>query len=531
MLGTRIVICMLAIAASTGAVSAKSAELYEAGRAVIPAGQGVGASERIDQLVFGRLQDDLGLPLPRLCSDSVFLRRAYLTVIGTLPSEDEARVFLDSDAPDKRQRVIDELLGRPEFVDYSAMRWSDLLRVKAEFPINLWPNAVQAYYRYIHASLRENKPYHEFVRELLTSSGSNFRVGQVNFYRAMQDRSPHGIASTVALTFLGERVEHWPKKKHDALAGFFSQVSYKPTSEWKEEIVFFDPAADEAGLSEQARFPDGSAAEIEAGQDPRGVFANWLLRPENKGFSRCVSNRVWFWLMGRGLVHEPDDFHAGNPPSNPGLLEFLQDEFVGSRCDTVHLFRIILNSQVFQISPIPGRDSAESATNFGHYVPRRMGAEVLIDALNQITQTKEIYSSSIPEPFTFIPEEQRAIAMADGSITSSFLELFGRPPRDTGMAAERSLESNAAQRLHLLNSTHVLGKIDDCPLVRDAPHDDAEMRSHLETIYLTLLSRAPSAEEVALLESYSETSRLYGDDLASDVVWALLNSPEFFLIH
>lgn len=505
--------------------------LYELGRVSVPAGEGISASEKIDQLVFTRLRDELNLPLPRLCSDSVFLRRAYLAVIGTLPTAEDAVAFLSSEDPSKRAGVIDELLQRPEFIDYSAMRWCDLLRVKAEFPINLWPNAVQAYYRYIHSSLVEGIPYHEFVRGLLTASGSNFRVGQVNFYRAMQDRSPHGIAAAVALTFLGERAEQWPRRKHDALASFFSQVNYKLTSEWKEEIVFFDPSTDTEGMLRNARFPDGKKAIIEPGEDPRGVFADWLLRRGNDGFSRCMSNRIWYWLMGRGVVEEPDDFRSDNPASNPELLEFLSNEFVGSTCSAKHLFRVILNSQTFQISPIPAQDTPESLANFAHYPTRRMGAEVLIDALNQVTGTSEVYSSSIPEPFTFIPDGQRAIAVADGSITSSFLELFGRPPRDTGRVSERSRKPNAAQLLHLLNSTHVHRKIKACPLVSEAPRSEVAMRAHVGEIYLTLLGRRPSADEIDRLERYSKSAGLKGRDFASDVFWALLNSPEFSLIY
>ena len=184
----------------------------------------------LDRLVFARL-DKLGIQPAAVCSDAVFLRRAYLDVIGTLPSGFEAREFILSRSPTKRRDLVDKLLARDEFADYWAMKWSDLLRVKAEFPINLWPNAAQGYYRWIHTAVRDNLPYDRFVRELLTSSGSNFREAPVNFYRAMQNRQPAGIAQTVALTFMATRAEKWPAGRLAGMAGFFSQVGYKSTAE------------------------------------------------------------------------------------------------------------------------------------------------------------------------------------------------------------------------------------------------------------------------------------------------------------
>lgn len=505
--------------------------VFESGPVELRTGPGATASDRVDDLVFKRL-NELNLKPANLCSDAVFLRRAYLCVIGTLPTEEEVSAFLQATDPDRRARLIDELLRRDEFADYWAMKWGDLLRVKAEFPIKLWPNAAQAYHRWIYTSVRSNKPFHQFVRELLVANGSNFREGEVNFYRAMQDRSPRGIAATVALTFLGERADKWPKKKLDALAGFFSQVAYKSTSEWKEEIVFFDPAADKDGLARKALFPDGRPPGVDPSrEDMRVIFADWLLRPENPWFSRNIANRVWAWLMGRGIVHEPDDHRQDNPPVNPELLALLQQEFVTSRCDMKHLFRVILNSRTFQLSSVPAQDTTEAAANFAHYPLRRMEAEVLIDALNQITGTQESYSSPIPEPFTFVPEDVRAVALADGSITSSFLELFGRPPRDTGFESERNRNSSAAQRLHLLNSTHLHQKVKTCPLVIAAHEGESKPRDLAAAIYLTVLSRPPTEQELAAVEEHSRTTYAAGRELAEDLVWALINEPEFIYIH
>lgn len=503
--------------------------VYEQGPVDFKIGENPSISDQVDELVFSRLHD-LDLDPSDLCSDSSFLRRAYLIVMGTLPTAEAAEAFLQNRDPDRRTKLIDELLDSEEYAEYWAMKWCDVLRVKAEFPIKLWPNAAQAYHRWIYTGIRDNKPYHQFVRELLIANGSNFRDGEVNFYRAMQDRSPHGIAATVALTFMGERAEKWPKKKLDAMAGFFGEMNYKSTSEWKEEIVFYDPTADKEELAKGAIFPDGTAANLQKSkQDPRAVFADWLLRPDNHSFGQNIVNRLWAWIIGYGIVQEPDDFRPDNPPSNPALLELLEKEFVSNNCDMKHLIRVILNTKTFQLSSIPKLDAPEATANFAHYPLRRMDAEVLIDALNQITSTDEIYSSPIPEPYTFVPEDIRAIGIADGSITSSFLELFGRPPRDTGYVEERNSKPSAAQRLHLLNSSHVLNKIKACPLVSEAIESGMNTEELTKKAYLTILSRFPMPEELQAIKEYGGDSG--GREVVEDIIWMLFNQPEFYFIH
>ncbi len=415
---------------------------------------------KIDELVFAKLQQ-LKIEPANLCSDGVFLRRVYLDTIGTLPTVDEARSFLDDKSADKRRVLIDHLLERPEFADYWAMKWSDLLRVKAEFPINLWPNGAQAYHRWIRTSIKEDMSYDRFVRELLTACGSNFRTPQVNFFRALQSKEPTAIAQAVALVFMGVRAESWPKERWAGMAVFFSQVGYKPTREWKEEIVVFDPrkAKTPPGTPPPAAvFPDGTKAELPPGRDPREVFADWLINAKNPWFGRQIVNRAWYWLLGRGIVHEPDDIRADNPAQNKELLNWLAEELVRAKYDLKHIYRLILNSTTYQLSCIPKSKGPEAAANFACYPLRRLEAEVLLDAICQVTGTTESYSSMIPEPFTFIPEKQRSIALPDGSITSSVLETFGRPPRDTGLESERNNRMTAAQALHLLNSSHVRGR-------------------------------------------------------------------------
>jgi hypothetical protein len=497
---------------------------YERDAAAIP-------QSRIDELVLGQLER-LGIEPAHPCSDAVFVRRVYLDVIGTLPTTAEARAFLSDTDPNKRSVLIDRLLEREEYADYWAMKWSDLLRVKSEFPINLWPNAVQAYHRWIHTCLRENVPYDRFARELLTASGSNFRVPQVNFYRAVQSREPPALARAVALTFMGVRAENWPKDRLAGMAAFFAQVGYKSTDEWKEEIVFFDrEKATASGVSTTAVFPDGTSVQLSPEQDPREVFADWLIRPANPWFTRSIVNRVWSWLLGRGIIQEPDDIRPDNPPVNPELLVYLEQELVAAHYDLKHLYRLILNSRTYQQSFIPRTNRPEGDANFSHYPLRRLEAEVLIDALCQITGTAEQYSSPIPEPFTFIPEEERSIALADGSITSSFLETFGRSPRDTGLESERNNRTTAAQRLHLLNSSHIQRKIEQGPGLRALLQPGRRPQEVVTELYLTILSRFPTEEELKVLQGFTRPGAGNRRAAVVDLAWALINSPEFLYRH
>ncbi len=482
----------------------------------------------VDTRVLAALQKQ-GIEPAHPCSDEVFIRRAYLDIIGTLPEPADVRQFLQDDSPDKRAALIEALLEREEFADYWALKWGDLLRVKAEFPINLWPNAVQAYQRWIRDAVKENRPYDQFVRELLTSSGSNFRVPPVNFYRAVQGREPSGLAEAVALTFMGTRFANWPEERRAGMAAFFSRVAYKSTDEWKEEIVYLDL---EAADPLEAVFPDGAKARIEPGSDPRVAFADWLITPDNPWFTRNIVNRIWAWLLGRGIIHEPDDIRPDNPPANPELLSYLQEELVGAKYDLRHIYRLILNSRTYQQSSIPRSDDPAAEATFAYYPVRRLDAEVLIDALDWVGGTGEDYSSPIPEPFTFIPEEQRTIALADGSITSTFLQMFGRPPRDTGLESERGSDITDAQRLYLLNSTDVYRRITNSPWLRRAAiAADGDRAELIRAVYLTLLSRHPTPAEQAAAEAYWQTPGLGSSDAATDLAWSLINSMEFLYRH
>lgn len=485
---------------------------------------------KIDELVFAQLQK-LNLAPANLCSDAVFVRRVFLDVIGTLPTASEAQQFMADRNPEKRRRLIDRLLARDEYADYLALKWGDALRIKAEFPINLWPNAAQSYHRWVHDALRDNKPCDQFARELLTGNGSNFENPPVNFYRAMQNRTPSGIAQTVALTFLGERAGQWPSNKLAGFSVFFANLSYKTTAEWKEEIVFFSAASTNAGAlngsPRKAILPDGSTVKLSPDKDPRIVFADWLVKDPQ--FARNLANRAWAWLLGRGIVQEPDDFRADNPPSNPALLAFLEKELVSSGYDFKRLYRLILNSKTYQLSSIPPSSSPAAAANFAYYPLRRLDAEVLIDALNQITGASEKYSSSIPEPFTFIPENLRSIALPDGSITSSFLDMFGRPSRDTGQESERNNRITAAQKLTLLNSSLMQKKIESSRMIDFQTSPNRPTTDIVTGMYLGILSRYPTVlENKTALDYFQSGNRRQA---AVDLAWALMNSTEFLYRH
>lgn len=494
---------------------------------------GVQARNGVDEAVFARLAE-LGLRPAPLCSDAVFLRRLYLDVTGTLPGEQEVREFLTDGRPDKRDVWIEKVLAREEWADYLALKWSELLRVKAEYPVNLWPNAAQAYHRWIRDAFRRNVSYDRFVRALLTSSGSNFREPAVNVYRAVPSRDPVGIARAVALTFLGVRWEHCPSNQWAGMAACFAGVAYKPTGEWKEEIVYHDPRSPRIrewwGSEGRVRMPDGAELVLEPGRDPRELFADWLIRAENPWFSACLANRVWSWLMGRGIVHEPDDFRPDNPPSNPALLRYLSSELVSSGYDWKHLFRVILRSHTYQQSCVPAVPGPESAVNFACYPVRRLEAEVLLDALNQVTSSGDSYTSAIPEPWTVLPAGTRAVLIPDGSISSPFLDLLGRSPRDTGLESERNLRSTPAQRLHWLNGSQVLRKIGQSPLVAWGAERGRGPREVAERFYGVVLSRLPTREELEVVE------RLFARaasrrEAAEDLLWALINTAEFVHRH
>lgn len=294
--------------------------------------------------------------------------------------------------------------------------------------------------------------------------------------------------------------------------------------------------------------------ELPADRDPRELFADWLITPANPWFTRSIANRVWSWLLGRGIIHEPDDLRPDNPPSNPALLAYLERELVEGHYDLQRLYRLILNSETYQLSAMPRCDRVEAAeANFATYPLRRLDAEVLIDAINKITGTTDLYTSPIPEPFTYIPANLPAIAIADGSITSPFLALFGRSARATGMENERDNRPLSAQWLHLLNSSHIQRKIESGPKLKALLDAGRNQAAIVEELYLTVLSRFPTVDEMKNAESLGQVQTVKAAPTKAgpgktaavaaktvvvkrredwvDLVWALINSTEFVYRH
>lgn len=472
----------------------------------------------------------LGLKPAKRCSDAVFIRRATLDLTGRIPDARRLEAFLDDESPCKREKLVDELLASEEFVNYMSLRLGDVLRIKAEFPINLWPNAAQAYTRFVRKSLADGLGWDEMARRMLSSSGSNFRVGEVNFLRAMQSRTPESAASCAALTFMCARYDKIPEPRRGALALFFSRVGYKPTKEWKEEIVFDDPSKRAPFASV---FPDGTAASFPAGVSPRAGFAEWLAKRGNPYFARAFANRVWTWIFGSPIVSPVDDmFFSGNRPVSPRLLDALAESFERSGFDIRGLVRTIALSEAYSQSFIPDPSNSPEAAlkNFAVYPVRRLDAEILIDTVCSITGTSEAYSSTTPEPYTAMPDGSAAADLPDGSVTTPFLELFGKSPRDTGYADERVNAPSASQKLHMLNSSQVLRKISSSKFSRRffaLPY-----RKGVYRLYTSILSRRPTSAELKKFEQYRpEGGKFRQWEAMIDTMWALFNSDEFSNRH
>ena len=501
-------------------------------------------NSKVDELILARLKE-LGLPPSELCSDQEFLRRVYLDVIGILPTPQEARAFLSDGDPRKRGKLIDRLLEREEYADFWALKWGDLLRIKSEFPSNLWPNGVQAYYRWVWHSIATNKPYDRFVTELLTATGSNFRSPPANYYRALRERDAQGYAEAVALVFMGARLgcarchghptESWTIDDNLGMAAFFSQVRIKNTREWKEEIVYVDPRRSLYHPVTRQRvapkFLDGQTIEPDPEEDRRAKFAQWLTAPDNPWFARNLVNRMWCWLFGRGIVHEPDDMRSTNPPANPELLDYLAKELVSRKYDLKHMFRLILGSRTYQLSSKPNEQNAWDAVFLSHYPARRLGAEQLLDAIGQVTETSDSYMSRVPEPYTRLPPGTRAAQVPDGSIVSPFLELFGRPPRDTAYESDRCLDTSMRQALYMINSSQLENKVSRSPRIQrllKARKTDAEI---IDELFLAALSRFPTKDEKQKVTAYLGADKRARTQAIRDLMWALLNTKEFMHNH
>ena len=443
------------------------------------------------------------------CRDELFLRRAYLTVTGALPTLQDCKRFIDGNDPRKREALVDSLLESELAIKYMQMRWGDILRIKSEFPSNLWPNGVQAYNRWIYEQLLHNVPYDKMVRGLLLSEGSNFRAPAANFYRGFQKRSPENFYANINLLFLGNR------NCTDSGHVCFSQIKFKSTKEWKEEIIYLDYHKEAPWR--KVELADGTTFSLRQDSDWREEYVNWLTSPNNRRFAEVMVNRMWFWVFGKGIVHEPDDWREDNHPSDPELLNYLTDYFLESGFDMRALMKKILLSEKFNSKTAPE----------GDYEPQRLPAEVIVDAIASVTSMWSTYSSRVPEPFTFYPPATRSTHLGDATVSSSELELFGKVSRDVSLESQRNNSITSRQLLYLMNSSELEKRIRKSPALRWLGESSKNVSSLVNAITLRVLSRRATSSEVAMFQEYQKQNGLSLKELAYEVMWVQINSNEF----
>jgi hypothetical protein len=484
----------------------------------------------VDKHVWDKLAR-LGIPPSGPVGDAEFLRRVYLDTIGTLPTAAEARAFLKDAAPNKRAKLIDALLERPEYADYWAMKWADLLRVDRDA---ITPRAAVAMTRWLRKEFAENRPFDQFAKAILTARGPTSKEGPAGFYVAVG--TAEELSRSVAQLFCGVRIAcaqchhhpsaRWGQDDYFALAGFYSGVVRKPIPGGGTAITD-GPGADLTNprtrlvVSSRA-LGAAAAADFAKNPDRRAVLAEWMVSVENPYFAPAAANRLWAHYFGRGLVEPLDDFRPTNPATNEPLLADLAKHFRDSKYDVKAFTRTLLNSKAYQLTsrPVPG--NADDTQNFSHAAAKALPAEVLLDAISQATGS--------PEKFNGVPDGTRAIQLWDNRIPSYFFRIFGRPLRASVCECERSNEPSITQALHLMNSPEIgekiRAKIGTAKRLADSKLPPAEV---INELYLTALSRLPTEKEkAACMAIFADTDRRTA---AEDVLWTLLNTKEFLFNH
>ena len=500
-----------------------------------PAANDFVAQGFVDELIASEWQK-LGLSPVAPSSDEEFVRRVYLDLIGTLPTPDEVRFFLADISADKRRKLIDALLERPEYVDYWALKWSDLLRAHRR---SLGEKGLAAFSGWLKERLRENAPIDQIARELITAEGNLYTNGPVAFY--FVDKTPEELAETTAQIFCGIRLtcarchhhpfEVWGQEDYYALASFFTGVSRKDN---KEQGMFGGAQGIKLAAAAPLKHPR-SGTELaprafgwqpptsEGVTDVRRSLAQWLTSGDNPRFARTVVNRYWGYLLGRGLVHPIDDLSTTNPPVFPTVLDALAADFVAQKHDLKHLLRTIANSRVYQLaSDIDPAVDAEGKY-FTRRIPFRLPAEVLLDAVNQAAGTKEAFAN--------LPEGTRAITLPDSNVDSYFLTTFGRPRRTSTCECDRMNRLDLSQVLHLANGEAIHGKVTAAggrvAKLMESKADDAAV---IDELYLATLSRRPTAAERETAATFL-TSVPTRKEAVEDLLWTLLNCSEFVMNH
>jgi hypothetical protein len=504
----------------------------------------------IDDHVFAKLAA-LNIEPSGLSDDAEFCRRVYLDTIGTLPTPQEVRTFLAGNSADKRAKLIDALVERPEFVDTWALFLGDLLQNRKERDHDVrGAKGVRSFHDWLRKQVAANRPWDGLAREVLTVTGRSDEHPAVGYYVVTvgEHNEPERseVVASVAQSFLGTRVgcaqchnhplERYTQDDYYHFAAFFSRIKLErhdpkqgPTSlavgtrdpnRMKQPVGVSQPRT---GQFMKPQPLDRSATEVKPGDDPRVALAAWITDPTNESFSGAMVNRVWRHYLGVGLVEPVDDLRASNPPTNPELWAALNREFVSHKFDLKHLMRVILNSRTYQLTSATRPRNATDTRFYSHYYARRLPAEVLLDAISQGT--------GVPDTFPGYPAGMRALQLPDPTLKSYFLTLFGRSERVTACDCERNGEVTMPQLLHLQNGDDVLSKIRAgdgrlAPLLREKK-TNAQVT---EELFLATLSRPPTARETAAV------TKALGDggtreEVYRDLFWALLNSKEFTFNH
>ena len=490
----------------------------------------------VDELVFGKLKQ-LGLPASGICPDGTFLRRGTIDIAGRLPSVEEAERFLADSDPHKREKLIDQLLASTDYADFFANKWAAVLRNKRNENESKEPTF--AFHAWIRESLYQNKPYDEFVRGVIASSG-DFRTspGTV-WYKEVKDKSAQ-LEDTAQL-FLGLRIqcarchhhpfEKWSQQDYYGFEAFFSRVGQKPgplPGDGAPQIIYHRRGVAESKNPKtdqpvKPTVPGGEPMELAPDTDPRHKLIDWMVAEDNPFFAPALANRYWKHFFGRGLVDPEDDMRVTNPASNPALLQALGQHFIESGFDMKQLIRTICTSHTYQLSAMPNEWNQDDKQNFSRYFPKRLQAEVLLDAIDELTQSKTNFKT--------VPADSSAVSLPDNAFDSNFLKIFGRPDASSACECERSADANLAQSLHLLSSQELQQKIAGPRTQRLA---DDKARSHEEKIrelYLVSFSREPEPDELTIavehLNKYeSDPKRAY-----ADIIWTLMNTKEFLFAH
>jgi len=489
----------------------------------------------IDQLALKKWRK-LGIAPSPPCSDAEFIRRASLDAIGTLPTAEEVRAYTADASPDKRAQLIDKLLDRNEYASYWANQWGDLLRNQRKGDTQ--KRGTFAFASWIHEAFAANMPYDKFAAEILTAQGNVTDNPPVVWYRHVRN-TVHQVNDT-AQVFMGTRIncanchhhpyERWSQEDYWGMAGFFARLGSKAGEVSDENAIFVrkDGQANHprTGKSLKPKALGGPEYEYVRGEDPRQLLATWLAEPDNAYFGPAIANRMWAHFMGVGLVDAVDDMRLTNPASNPELLETLSRDFVAYKFDLKHLIRQIMTSEVYALSSVPTEQNAKDRRNYARFFPKRLSAEVLADAVDNVTGS--------PEKYPGLPLGTRAIETPDQAASSYFMEVFGRSQRETACECEKSYAPNLAQTLHLMNSSEIQNKLMNANgRVAQLASSGKPAPQMIEELYLATYGRMPNEAEMTEATSYLALAKNPKDlkSALGDLTWVLLNTKEFLFNH